>query len=158
VASPRGVLGCVLSGYSQRWPDQLLPDQELPDQDRPDHEEPDQLLPDQDRPDQLLPDQERPDQELPDQELPDQEDPDHEEPDHELPDQERPFQMPLDHDEPVAASGAQMAVEKGCPKMSVSPARTMPSSVRWSVPRDASSVPSPVAAGFDWRVVGIAAA
>jgi hypothetical protein len=89
----------------------------------------DQLLPDHELPDQLLPDHEEPDQLLPD---------------HELPDQLLPFHVPPDQEIPAASRAAMAAESNGLPKMSCSPLRTTPSRVRWSDPRDPSSVPVPV--------------
>src|SRR3954453_318714 len=98
-----------------------LPDQLRLDQGLADHE-----LPDQELPDQLLPDHELPDQLLPDQELPD----------HELPDQELPFQTPPDQELALASAAAIRRESNGIPKMSCSPARTTPSRVRCSWPRE----------------------
>ncbi|MGZ4387622.1 MAG: hypothetical protein ACXVZO_11885, partial [Gaiellaceae bacterium] len=115
-----------ISGYPpHEASDQLLPDQELPDQLLPDHELPDQLLPDQ-----LLPDQELPDQELPVQVC--------------------PFQTPPDHELPVLSAAASDLVSTGAPKTSCSPVSTTPFCVRWSWPRDASSVPLPSELGNSW--------
>ena len=81
-----------------------------------------------------------PDQEEPLQELPDQE-----EPLHELPDHEEPFHMPPDQLEPAASSAAIEPEENGLPKMSCSPWSTTPLLEMWSVPREASREPVPVA-------------
>jgi hypothetical protein len=77
----------------------------LSDHEEPLHELPDQLEPVQLSPDQLLPFQLSPDQLL-------------------------PFQLPPDQLLPCASSFAIAVESNGCPKMSCSPVRTMPSRVR----------------------------
>jgi hypothetical protein len=129
---------------------QLPPAQDLPDQELPDQDEPDQLLPDQELPVQLLPDHEEPAQDEPAHEEPAQDEPAQDEPAQELPAQLRPFQVPPDQLLPAVAAAA-MAVELNAwPKMSLSPVRTTPLAVRWSVPRAASSEPVPVALVNVW--------
>ena len=71
--------------------------------------------------------------------------PDQDEPLHELPDQDEPFQTPPDQLEPAASSAAMAAELKGIPKMSCSPWSTTPLIEMWSVPREASRDPVPVA-------------
>ena len=96
-------------------------------------------------------------QRCPDQDDPDQELPDHDDPDQDDPDQDEPFQFPDDHEDPDAASGAQVVVEKGRPKMSNSPTRATPAALRWSVPLDASRLPVPVGWVKAWEAAGVAA-
>ena len=97
---------------------------------------------------QELPDQDEPLQEFADHDEPLQLDPlqaTRHEPLHELPDQDEPFQIPPDQLEPAASSAAIAAELKGMPKMSCSPWSTTPFIEMWSVPREASSEPVPVA-------------
>src|SRR5687767_4574779 len=135
-------------------PDQVLPDQVLPDQVLPDQVLPDQLSPLQVEPDQVLPDQVLPDQVLPDHVQPDQLSPLQLEPDQLSPLQVLPFHVPPDQLLPAASRTAIAGALKLWPKMSCSPLRTTPASVRWSDPRERSSDPTPVDRAMVFHLAG----
>ena len=158
VQSQRTPLSAADPELDQESPDQLVPDHDVPLQLVPDQLVPFQAILDHDRPDH-----ERPDHDVPDHDVPDHDVPDHEVPDHEVPDQLVPFQSPPSH---RVGTSLRLSVQTvsaflplptrsqvvrtslnpthGLPMMSCSPARTMPLFSRWSLPRDASSVPAPV--------------
>src|SRR5450755_3527779 len=128
--------------------DQLLPDQLLPDQLPLDQLLPDQLLPSHPKLDQLDPDQLLPDQLLPDQLLPD-----HDDPYQPWPDQDDPLNIPPRHARPFASAEARAGVFTLLPKMSRSPASTLPSwSNALSPLRDPSRLPVPVESVKFWTL------
>src|SRR5438094_7045170 len=117
-----------------------------------------------------MPSQELPSQELPSQLWPSHEFPSHEFafqatvsdelPAHELPAHELPFQVPPFQLFPAASRAAMAGATNAWPKMSCSPCNGASFNTRWAVPREASSVPTPVESrkGWrDWRDVGTGA-
>ena len=67
------------------------------------------------------------------------------------------FHVPPDQVDAAASSAAMPGESNGMPKMSCSPLRTMPSRVRWSVPRESSTEPVPVETGHVCVATGSAA-
>jgi hypothetical protein len=66
-----------------------------------------------------------------------------------------PFQVPPFQLESAATDGAQTLGIHGIAKMSSSPRSVTFSAVRWAVPRDPSSVPSPVDGVHVCAVLGV---
>jgi hypothetical protein len=114
------------SGRGPRLADHVVPDHELPDHVLADH-----VLPDQVDADQLLADHVLPDHELAD---------------HVLADHVLPFQSSPDQLLAVASLWARAPSSTRMPKMSWAPLSVMPSRVMWSLPRESSSEPVPLAA------------
>jgi hypothetical protein len=160
VDEPTKDLGVTSAGVvalcAARVHDQVEPDHVLPDQVEPDHVDPDHVLPDQVEPDHVLPDQVEPDHVLPDQVEPDHVDPDQVLPDQELPVQFDSGQRSPDHVSvpvqvvPASLAATHAAGSQRAPVTVCSPIRRSSPMPMWSVPREASSDPSPVAGAQVW--------